>query len=120
MSARLTFSRSSIAPASSCRSCGNVSAAARIFPPPRLLIQEPRGEQGQGLVTMPCGPRPHLIVAQPGLPLGTLEALLDPMRRPAHPRQLLQGRLGIGVGEVIVMLERPVMLPLAGDEQQFL
>ena len=42
-----------MAPAICSRSCGDVSAAVRIFSPPRLLIQEPRGEQGQGHVVMP-------------------------------------------------------------------
>ena len=53
----------SINPAIRCRSCGTVSAV-RIFPPPRLLIQEPRGQQGQGLVVVPRRPVPHLVVGQ--------------------------------------------------------
>jgi hypothetical protein len=40
----------SINPAINCLSWGVVSAGVRIFPPPRLLIQEPRGQQRQGLV----------------------------------------------------------------------
>jgi hypothetical protein len=61
----------------------------RIFPPPRLLIQEPRGEQGQGLVVMPGDPVPHLIVGQARLPLGTLETLFDPVGRLGHAGQFL-------------------------------
>ena len=56
----------SISPAINCRSCGNVSAGVSFFSPSRLLVEEPRGEQRQGLVMMPGDPVPHLIVPQAG------------------------------------------------------
>ena len=58
------------------RSRGEVSAGARIFPPPRLLIQEPRGQRRQGPVMMPPDPIPHLIAPRAGLALGSLQAFL--------------------------------------------
>jgi hypothetical protein len=110
----------SIKPASNCRNWGIVNAGVRIFPPPRLPIQEPRGQQRQGLMVVPASPGPHLIVGQPRLALGPSEAFLDPMSRPGHPGQLLQRLLGIGVGQVVVMLELAVGLGLTRAEEQLL
>ena len=50
-------------------------AGVCIFSPPRLLIQEPRGQERQGLMMMPGDPVPHLIVDQAGLSFGTLKTL---------------------------------------------
>ena len=77
----------SIRPAIKWRSSGVVNAGVRIFSPPRLPIQEPRGQQRQGLTVAPRRPIPHLVVRQPRLALGALEAFLDPVRRLRRPRQ---------------------------------
>ena len=76
-------------PAINCLSCGDVNAGVWIFSPPRLLVQEPRGQQRQGLVVMPRYPVPHLVVGQPRLALRALEAFLDPVRCLGHARELL-------------------------------
>ena len=93
---------------------------AGIFSPPRLLGQEPRGEQRQGLVRVPGDPVPHLIIPQARLALGALETVLDPMRRLGHTRQLLQRHTRIGVGKIRVMFERPVRWTLPREEQDLL
>src|SRR3954463_339816 len=103
----------SIKPAISCRSCGIVSAGVRIFPPPRLLIQEPRGQQGRGLVMVPRRPVPHLVVGQARLPLGTFQALLNPVRRLGPPCQFRKRRLRVGGRQIVIMLERTVCLKRA-------
>ena len=77
-------------PAISCLSRGEVSAGVRIFSPPRLLIQEPRGQKRQGLVMMPGDPVPHLVIGQARLPLAALQALLDPMRQLGHSAEFHQ------------------------------
>src|SRR5947209_13423371 len=79
-----------IKPAINCLNCGGVSAGVWIFSPPRLLIQEPRRQQRQGLVMMPSDPVPYLVVGQARLPLGDLEAFLDPLRRLGTARALRQ------------------------------
>src|SRR4051812_8346199 len=56
--------------------CGTVKAGVWIFPPPGLLREEPGGQQRQSLVVVPPLPGADLVVPQPGLPLGPLEALL--------------------------------------------
>jgi hypothetical protein len=89
-SSALTLRCSSMTPAISCLSRGEVSAGVRIFSPPRLLIQEPRGQQRQGLVMMPGDPVPHLVIGQARLPLAALQALLDPMRQLGHPAEFHQ------------------------------
>ena len=81
MLSSLTSNHAPMGPAMSCLSCGDVSAGVRIFPPPRLLGEEPRGQQRQGLVAMPPRPVPHLVVGQARLALGPLEAFLDAMLR---------------------------------------
>ncbi len=53
--------------------CGDVSAGVRIFPPPRLLVQEPRGQEGQGLMMMPGDPVPNLVIGQPRLSLSSFK-----------------------------------------------
>ena len=68
-SGALTFRCSSMIPAISCRIRGDVSAGVWIFSPPRLLIQEPRGQQRQGLMMVPGDPVPHLVIGQACLPL---------------------------------------------------
>ncbi len=65
----LTSRQDPITPAISCLICGDVSAGVPIFSPPRLLGQEPRGQQRQALVAMPPRPVPHLVVARPASPL---------------------------------------------------
>src|SRR5271165_5584534 len=110
----------SIKPPISCRSCGNVSAGVWIFSPPRLLIQEPRGQERQGLVMMPGDPVSHLIVRQPGFPLGPLEALLDAMCRLRDAGQFFQRRIGVRTRQVIIKLESMIRLTLPGQEQQLL
>ena len=77
-------------PAISCRIRGDVNAGVWIFSPPRLLIQEPRGQQRQCLMMMPGDPVPHLVVGQARLPLAALQALLDTMRQLGHPAKFNQ------------------------------
>ena len=107
-------------PATSCRSCGDVSAGVWIFSPPRLLSEEPRGDEGQGLVMMPGFPVPDLVVGQARLSLGAFQTLFDPMFRLRHARQLLQRNVGVGIRQIVIMLERAVALALARDKQQLL
>src|SRR5271157_1928098 len=94
-----------IKPAINCLSCGGVSAGVWIFSPPRLLIQEPRCQHRESLVMMPSDPVPHLVVGQARLPLGVLDAFLDPVRRLGHTRKFLQRQLRSGVRQIIIMLE---------------
>src|SRR5260370_7917892 len=75
-------------PASSPWSCGTVSAGVHFFPPPRFHRQEPRRQQGQGLVVMPPPPGADLVVRQARLPLAPLQPLLDPVL-PLEPPPLL-------------------------------
>src|SRR5262249_62026273 len=75
-------------PARSTRTCRTVSAGVCIFSPPGFLRQEPGGQKRQGLVVMPTLPGPYLVVGQPRLPLGTLQALLDPVLRLEDPGEL--------------------------------
>ena len=110
----------SIKPPISCRSCGNVSAGVWIFSPPRLPIQEPRGQERQGLVMMPGDPVSHLIVRQPGFPLGPLEALLDAMSCLRDAGQFFQRHIGVRIRQVIIKLESMIRLTLPGQEQQLL
>ena len=49
--------------------------------------QDGKGEQGEGDVPVPTGPASHLVVGQPDLLLGRLEAALD---RPSSPGRLRQ------------------------------
>src|SRR5262245_46978312 len=105
-------------PASSTRTCRTVSAGVRIFSPPGFLRQESGCQQRQGLMVMPPLPCPDLVVGQPRLPLGTLEALLDPAPRLEDPGELRQGAPQHRVGQQVVMLERPVPLLLPEDHQR--
>src|SRR5262245_64704966 len=95
-------------PAMSTRTCRTVSAGVRIFSPPGFLRQEPGGQQRQGLVVMPTLPGPHLVVGQPRLPLGTLQALLDPVLRLEDPRELPQRVAQHRVAQQVVLLEGAV------------
>ena len=61
---------------------------------------------------MPTLPRPHLIVRQPRLALGPLQALLDPVLRLEHPRQLRRRRRQRRVGQQIIVLPTAVALAL--------
>ena len=113
----LLMSRSSsIVPAINCLNCGDVNAGVRIFSPPRLLVQEPRGQQRQGLVMMPRYPVPHLVVGQPRL---ALRARSIP-RSDAPPWPLARTPsidVVVGVRQIVIMLERPVRLPFPRNEQ---
>src|SRR3954452_25130344 len=84
--------------------CRTVSAGVRIFSPPGLLRQEPGRQQRQRLVVVPPYPGAHLVVAQPRLTLGPLQALLDAVLRLEHPRELPQRRRHPGVGQQVVVL----------------
>src|SRR4051812_16410596 len=110
---RCRWSRSPIA----CRTCGTVSAGVLFFPPPGPLGQEPRGDQGQGLVVVPPRPRPHLVVGQPGLTLGPLDGLLAPVLGLEHPGELRRRGVERGVRQQVVVLPRPAPLPLAEYHQ---
>src|SRR5829696_6435116 len=87
-----------------CRTCGTVNAGVRFFPPPGFLGEEPRGHQGQGLVVVPPLPGADLVVGQPGLPLGPLQALLDPVLGLEHPGELRQRGVERGVRQQVVVL----------------
>ena len=84
-------------PAISCRNRGDVNAGVCIFSPPRLLIQEPRGHERQGLMVMPGDPVPHLVIGQARLPFAPLQALLDPMRQFGHPAKFDQRSFGFTI-----------------------
>src|SRR5205809_8103453 len=98
------FSRRFSNRASSSRTWGTVSAGVRIFSPPGLLRQEPGGQQRKRLVVVPALPGPHLVVGQARLALGTLEALLHPVLRLEHPRELVLGLGPHHVGQQVVVL----------------
>jgi hypothetical protein len=61
------------------RSCGTDKQGAAFFPPPLLLRQEPRGEQGECLVVMPSFPSANLILRQARVALGPPKTLFDPV-----------------------------------------
>ena len=107
-------------PAISCLRRGKVSAEVCIFSPPRLLVQEPRGQQRQGLVMMPGDPVPHLIVGQARLAFASLDAALDLMCQLGHSTKFLQRGPRFAVRQIVIMLERAVSLTLARDEQKLL
>ena len=110
----------SINPPMSGRSCGKVSAGVQFFPPPCLLIQEPRGQERQGLVVMPGDPVPHLVVSHAGLPLGTLKTLLDAMRRLRDAGQFFQRYVRVRIRQVIIKFEGIIRWTLPRHEQQLL
>ena len=95
-------------------------AGVWIFSPPRLLTQEPRGQERQGLMMMPGDPVPHLIVAQAGLAFGTLKTLFDTMSRLGHAGQFLQRRGRARIRQVIIKFKTLIGLKLPRQEQQFL
>src|SRR6476646_2301199 len=99
------------------RTCGTVNAGVYFFSPPRLLDQEPRRHQGQGLVVLPTRPRPHLILPQTRLALGPLQTLLDAVLRLEHPRVLGQRRLHGRVGQQVIVLATAIGLLLAEYHQ---
>ena len=74
--------------ASPIRTCGTVNAGAIFFPPTGLDDQEPRRDHRQRHVVVPTAPVPHLVLAQPRLALGPLQALLDPVLRLRHAGEL--------------------------------
>src|SRR3954467_11682041 len=76
-SARSAPNRRCTTPAISFCTWGTVNAGVHFFPPPGLLGQEPRRDQGQGLVVVPPPPGADLVAPHPRLPLGPLQALLD-------------------------------------------
>src|SRR5437773_11957989 len=101
---RWAFKSRLSSPASSSRTCGTVVAGVCIFSPPGFLRQEPGRQEGERLMVMPSFPCPYLIVRQPRLTLGTLQAFLDPMLRLEHPRELAQRRAHRRVRQQVVML----------------
>src|SRR3954469_19506779 len=111
------FKWASINPPIGWRSWGKLSAGVQIFSPPRLLIEEPRGQERQGLVVMPGDPGPHLIVPQSGLPLGPLEALLDAMFRLGNPCQFLKRDTRVAVRQIVIMFKIMIGLTLPRDEE---
>ncbi len=54
--------------------------------------EDGRGEQREGDVSVPAGPRPHLVLVEPAAALGQREALLDRPPRPRDPDQLRERR----------------------------
>ena len=98
------------------RTRGSVRAGVPFFPPSRFRAQEPRGDQGQGLVVMPTHPMAHLVVAQPRVALAPLEALLDLVLGLGHPRELRHTRPLRGEREVVVVFETLVASALASYE----
>src|SRR5262245_30689718 len=104
-------------PAISILSCATVSAGVHFFPPPCFHRQEPRRRQRQGLVVIPPAPGPYLIVRQPRLPFGPLQALFHPVLRLEHPRVLRQGRAQRRIGQQVVVLPRAIPLCLPEHHQ---
>ena len=99
------------------RTCGTLRAGVNFFPLPRFLRQEPGGDQGQGLMMMPATPRADLVVGQARLALGALETLFNSMPRLDHACELRRRRIGRGVGQVIVVVERRIRMALPNHDQ---
>src|SRR5688572_30810034 len=99
---------------------GSRSAAksVRSSPPDGRLAQDGQvgqSEHRQGDVSMPAGPGADLVLVEPDLALGRLEALLDGPARARHPHEIRQRRPRRGRGEI----ERQLMfLPQAAPDQQ--
>ncbi len=72
-------------------------AGVWIFPPPRLLVEEPRGDERQRLVVMPPDPVADLVVAQARIALAAMEAFFNAMFRLGHASELTDGCGGGGV-----------------------
>src|SRR3954466_15704748 len=90
---------------------GSRSAArsVRSSPPDNRLAQDGQigqGEHRQGDVSVPTGPGADLVLVEPDLALGRLEALLSGPARPRHSHEIGQRRSGRGRGEI----ERQLML----------
>ena len=92
-------------------------AGVWIFSPPRLLVEEPRGDEGQGLVVVPPDPVADLVVAQARFALAALEALFDVVFGFGHAGERDGGGVRGGVREVVVVFDRAVRLMFARDEQ---
>ncbi len=107
-------------PAISCRSCGDVSAGVRIFSPPRLLIQEPRGQQRQGLVMMPrrSSSSPDSRPGPP--PPWPARSIPRSDAPPSPPGPTPSAASPVGIRQIIIMLERTVRLTFPRDEQHLL
>src|SRR5690348_1520224 len=102
------FSLRFSSPAISTCACGSVSAGVLLFPPPGLPRQEPGRQQRQTLMVVPAFPRPDLVVGQPRLPLGPLQAFLHPVLRLEHPGIFVQRGTQRPVGEQVVVLPAAV------------
>ena len=74
------------------RTLGTVRAGVYFFPPPVFLRQKPRRQQRECLMVMPANPIANLILGQPRIALGPLQALLDPMLGFGHAGKLRQRR----------------------------
>ena len=92
-------------------------AGVWICSPPRLLVEEPRGDEGPCLMVMPPDPVADLVVTQARLALAALETFFDPVFGLGRASELDDGCVGIGVREVVVVFECPLRLTFAGDEQ---
>lgn len=79
-------------------------------PPTRLQHRGPARNERQGPVMMPPRPCPHLGVGQPGLACAALQAAPDPMLDRGHSRPHPRKRPRRGVGEVIIVPGRPILV----------
>ena len=59
------------------RICGTVIAGVHFFPPLGFGHQEPCGDEREHLMMMPAFPVANLVVRQPGLTLGSLDAFFN-------------------------------------------
>ena len=90
------------------RARGTVSAGVWIFSPPRLVVEEPRGDERQCLVVLPPDPVSHLIIAQARFALAALKTWFDTVFRFGYAGELLKGRVGIRIRERVVVFICPV------------
>src|SRR3989304_9186467 len=101
------------------RTLGTVSAGVYFFPPQVFFRQDPRGQQRKRLMAVPTHPVANLILGKAGLAFGPPQALLDPMLRLGDAGKLRQRRFGRGVRQMIIMLDRSVVLPFPRNHERF-
>ena len=99
---------------------GSRSAArsTRSSPPDGRLAQDGQigqSEHRQGDVSVPADPGADLVLVEPDLALGRLEAFLNRPARARHPHEIGQCRSGRGRGEIERQL---VFLTQAAPDQQ--
>jgi len=95
-------------------------AGVHFFSPLGFRHQKPRGQERQDLMVVPAFPVAHFIVGQPGFALGALETFFDAVFGFGRPSELRFGRVGTGIGQVVIGLEKAlVAVFVAKDDQDF-